>query len=249
MEIAPNSLMVPRINKNRNVPVFLSHGEVMDLLGRMKGVARLQGELLYGTGGRIAALLKLRLKDLDLEKGLVTFRHDKGGKSRTVRLPRALKHRLMTHVAAVRLMWEGDRRRGIVYPTAEPAEMRKLGRARYGTLPFCFLFPSRDVHGDERWHATDRALSEGIRRAAEEAGMMKRVTPHALRHSNATALLDRGEDLRTIQEHLGHEDVKTTEIYTHALGKGAVLSPMDAAPPVRVEAEDWCVPFPARRVG
>jgi site-specific recombinase XerC len=75
------------------------------------------------------------------------------------------------------------------------------------------------------------------------------VNPKTVRHSNATALLDRGEDLRTIQEHLGHEDVKTTEIYTHALGKGAVLSPMDAAPPVRVEVEDWCVPFPVRRVG
>lgn len=246
IEIPPNSLEVPKINKNRNVPVFLSHGEVLDLLARMEGVARLQAEMLYGTGGRITALLRLRLKDVDMERGLVTFRHDKGGKSRTVRLPRSLKHRLMTHIARVRLMWETDQRRGMIYPTAEPSEMKKLGRKRYGTLPFCFLFPSRDVHGDERWHATDRALTEGIRRAAEEAGLMKRVTPHTLRHSNATALLDRGEDIRTIQDHLGHEDVKTTEIYTHAMGTRAVVSPMDAAPPVRVEVDDWCIPFPDR---
>lgn len=148
---------------------------------------------------------------------------------------------------------EADRVRGVVFPTAETGEMRKLGRARYGTLPFCWLFPSGIVRmgaeGPERWHATDHALTDGLKRAAVEAGVMKRVSPHVFRHSNATALLERGEDLRTIQEHLGHSKVETTEIYTHALGFEAVLSPMDAAPPVRVEVEDWCVPFPVRRVG
>lgn len=96
IEIPPNSLTVPAINKNRNIPVWLTHEEAMDLISRMSGDARLQAEMLYGTGSRITALLTLRLKDLDLQKGLITFRHDKGGKSRTVRLPRSVMHRLIT---------------------------------------------------------------------------------------------------------------------------------------------------------
>ena len=225
--IPPNSLTLPKVNPHRNVPVWLTHEEAVDLLSRMKGVARLQAEMLYGTGSRINALMTLRLKDLDFTKGLVTFRHDKGGKSRTLRLPRSVMPRLMAHVAAVRLMWEDDQRKGIVYPMAEESLMKKLGRKRFGTLPFCWLFPSRDVRGEERWHATDHALSESLKKAAEEAMIMKRVSPHVLRHSNATALLEWGENIRTIQEHLGHTHVETTEIYTHANGSRGVISPLD----------------------
>lgn len=243
MEIAPNSLKMPKVNKNRNIPVWLVHDEAMDLIGRMDGTARLQAEMLYGTGSRITALLTLRLKDLDLQKGLVTFRHDKGGKSRTVRLPRAGMARLMAHVATVRLQWEVDKARGIICPTPEPSLMRKLGRARFGTLPFCWLFPSRDVRGVERWHATDHALTESLRKAAAEAGIMKRVSPHVLRHSNATALLERGENIRTLQEHLGHSHVETTEIYTHANGSQGVVSPMDY-PPLAVPS--GVITFPRR---
>jgi site-specific recombinase XerD len=234
IEIPPNSLKVPAINRNPNVPVWLTHEEAMDLIGRMSGDERLQAELLYGTGSRITALLKLRLKDLDPQKGLIVFRHDKGGKSRTVRLPRAVMHRLMTHVASVRLQWERDQASGVIYPTTEPQDMKKLGRKRHGTLPYCWLFPSAVVrmtaNGPERWHATDHALTDGLKKAAEEAGIMKRVSPHVFRHSNATALLERGENIRTLQEHLGHTDVKTTETYTHATGGNAVISPMDYPP-------------------
>jgi site-specific recombinase XerD len=230
IEILPNSLTLPKVKPHRNIPVWLTHDEAVDLISRMDGVARLQAELLYGTGSRITALLTLRLKDLDMTKGLVTFRHDKGGKSRTVRLPRSVMHRLMAHVATVRLQWEADRIRKIIYPMAEPAEMKKLGRARFGTLPFCWLFPSRDVRGDERWHATDHALADGLKIAAQEAGIMKRVSPHVFRHSNATSLLELGENIRSIQEHLGHTHVETTEIYTHANGAQGVVSPLDRAP-------------------
>jgi site-specific recombinase XerD len=230
IEIAADSLVVPAINKNRNIPVWLTHEEAMDLLPRMKGTARLQAEMLYGTGSRITALLTLRLKDLDLQKGLVTFRFDKGGKSRTVRLPRFVMARLMAHISAVRLQWEHDRERGIIFPCDDASLMKKLGRARFGTLPFCWLFPSRDVRGNERWHATDKALADGLKAAAAEAGLMKRVSPHTLRHSNATALLEMGENIRTLQEHLGHAHVETTEIYTHATGTQAVVSPLDRAP-------------------
>jgi len=227
IEIPPNSLTLPKVNPHRNIPVWLTHEEVVDLLGRMKGVARLQAEMLYGTGSRITALMTLRLKDLDFTKGLVTFRYDKGGKSRTVRLPRSVMPRLMAHVAAVRLMWEDDQRKGISYPMDDGSLMRKLGRKRLGTLPFCWLFPSRDVRGSERWFATDHAITDALQKAAAEAGLTKRVSPHVLRHSNATALLELGENIRTIQEHLGHTHVETTEIYTHANGSGGVISPLD----------------------
>jgi site-specific recombinase XerD len=235
MEIAPSSLTIPKVNQNRNVPVWLTHNEAMDLISRMEGVARLQAELLYGTGSRITALLTLRLKDLDLQNGLVTFRHDKGGKSRTVRLPRASMPRLMAHVAAVRLQWEVDKAKGIICPSPEPSMMKKLGHARFGTLPFCWLFPSRDVRGKERWHATDHAIADGLKKASEEAGMMKRVSPHVFRHSNATALLERGENPRTLQEHLGHTNLETTEIYLHASGSNSVISPMDYPPMSHLE--------------
>lgn len=230
IEILPNSLEVPRVNPHRNMPVWLTQHEALDLIGRMSGVARLQAEMLYGTGSRITALMKLRLKDLDLQKGLVTFRHDKGGKSRTVRLPRSSMARLMNHVGQVRMQWEDDKKNGIIFPDPEPENMKKLGRARFGTLPFCWLFPSRDVRGNERWHSTDHALSEELKKAAEAAGIMKRVSPHVLRHSNATALLELGENIRTIQEHLGHTHVETTEIYTHVNGSQGVISPLDRAP-------------------
>jgi site-specific recombinase XerD len=239
IEIPPNSLTVPAINKNRNIPVWLTHEEAMDLISRMSGDERLQAEMLYGTGSRITALLTARLKDIDPQKGLITFRHDKGGKSRTLRLPRSVMHRLMTHVAAVRMQWEQDKARGVIYPTSEPEDMKKLGRKRFGTLPYCWLFPSAvlrmTVLGPERWHATDHAITDGLKQAAEEAGIMKRVSPHVFRHSNATSLLERGENPRALQEHLGHTHLETTEIYLHTNGSNAVISPMDY-PPVALPA-------------
>jgi site-specific recombinase XerD len=233
IEIPEKSLSLPRVNPHKNVPVWLTHEEAMDLIGRMQGLARLQAELLYGTGSRITALLTLRLKDIDLGQQIVVFRHDKGGKSRSVRIPASVMPRLSAHVATVRLQWEADRSRGIICPSPEPSLMAKLGRKRFGTLAWCWLFPSAVLRGDERWHATDRALTSELHRAAEESGITKRVSPHVFRHSNATALLERGENIRTIQEHLGHTNVETTEIYTHATCSEAVISPMDMAPPIR----------------
>ena len=232
IEIQPNTLDVPRINRNRNVPEWLTHVEASDIISRITGTARLQAEMLYGTGGRITALLTLRLKDVDLDNALVTYRFDKGGKSRTVRIPQSIIPRLRHHIETVRLMWESDRHRGITYPSDDASLMRKLGRARFGTLPFCWLFPSRDIRGNDRWHGTDKPLSDAIRRASADAGIAKRVTPHTLRHSNATSLLHLGENIRTLQDHLGHSDVKTTEIYTHTIGTHALIPAMDRLPAI-----------------
>lgn len=244
IEIPPNSLRTPRVNPHRNLPVWLTHQEVVALLSHMRGLPLLQAELLYSTGSRITALLTLRLKDLDLDKGLVTFRWDKGGKSRVVRLAAATMPRLRTHIESVRMQWRDDQAAGIICPDDSASLMRKLGERRFGTLPFYWLFPSAEVRGKHRWHATSKALSSALARAAVAAGITKRVSPHVFRHSNATALLERGENLRRIQEHLGHTHLDTTEIYTHAAGTETLVSPLDAPP-----APTVLVPFqpPAAR--
>lgn len=245
IEIPANSLRVPKVNRNRNVPDCMEHEEVMALLDEMTGLPRLQAEFLYGTGSRITAMLKLRLKDLDLARGTVTFRHDKGGKSRVVLLPRVLMKKLAVHIESVKEMWRMDAKAGVICPMDDRSLMRKLGEKRFGSLPFYYLFPSARLRGKERWYSTAHALEDAVREAAERAGITRRVTPHAFRHSNATALLEAGETIRVVQEHMGHTDVKTTEIYTHAIGAGAVLSPLDA-PPRRRMREAGIVPFPGR---
>lgn len=241
-----DNLRTPRVNKNRNIPVFLTHAEVMALLSHMRGLPRLQAELLYGTGSRIRALLTLRLKDLDMQKGLVTFRHDKGGKSRTVNLPRFVRPQLEAHVASIRLQWQADHAAGIACPSPDPSLSRKLGRTQFSRLPWYWLFPSAEIRGQDRWHATDHGLSRSIARAADAVGIMKRVSPHVLRHSNAHALLDRGENIRRIQEHLGHTHVETTEIYTQSSGTQAVDSPLDLPPITTLPAKEVSRPWQDR---
>lgn len=233
IEIPENSLKVPRINKNRNMPDWLTHEEAMELIDHMRGEARLQAEMLYGTGSRITAMLTLRLKDIDTKRGLMTFRHDKGGKSRVVEIPDYCLPQFIAHVEEVKLMWEADQRKGIIYPSPEPDDMNKLGRKRFGTKPFCWVFPSEVARNGQRWHDSGHALTTALEEAAVATGCTKRVSPKIFRHSNATALLEGGEDLRTIQEHLGHTNSETTEIYTHVVGIRAVKSPLDISPQER----------------
>ena len=220
-------LKVPKINKDRNPPTWLHHEEAVDLLSRMSGTAKLQAGMLYATGSRIHAMLTLRWKDLDLDAGLVTFRFDKGGKSRTVKLARVMIPTLREHFERVRRVWELDHAAGVIAPPPEDSLRRKLGARVFGTLPWYWVFPSQVVRDGERWHATDRGLAKAIAKAAAGAGLAKRVTPHTLRHSHATALLEAGANIRAIQRQLGHTHVETTEIYTHARGDGALVSPLD----------------------
>lgn len=230
IEIPPNSLTVPKVNRNRNHPNFLNRSEAVELLRRLRGTAALQAKLLIGTGSRINAMLTLRLKDLDLEMGTVCFRFDKGGKSRTVKLPDSLIPDLRLHVEGVVRQWEEDQVRGIITPVPDESLRRKLGDKTFASLPWYWLFPSRAVRGLERWHATDRGLEKAIKKAAAEAKIMKRVSPHTLRHTNATFLLERGESVRRIQEHLGHTHLETTEIYLHSTAREGLRSPLDDLP-------------------
>lgn len=236
--IPENSLKFPRRSRNRNHPDIPSHQEVVALFSHMRGLPLLQAEMQYGTASRPTALLSLRLKDVDLIRGNVTFRFDKGGKTRTVPLPQVLLPKLHAHIASIRLQWREDHDRGIICPVDPPSLMRKIGERKLATLPWYWLFPSAAVKGNHRWHATSRALSSALDRAAIESGITRRITPHSLRHAGATALVDRGENPRRIQEHLGHSRLETTEIYLHSTAKHGLKSPLDMPP-----SEAGVVPF------
>ena len=244
--IPPKSLRVPKLRRHRNIPQWLTHREVIEVLAWMKGTARLQAELLYATGGRPTALLKLRLKDVELEHRLVTFRFDKGGKSRTVRLPEVTLPALAAHIGRIKLQWKADHAAGLSCPSPEPSLVRKLGSRVFSTLPWYWLFPSQQVRGANRWHASNGGLAKSVRNAAEAAGITKRVTLRSFRHAHATALLHRGTDIRTIQEQLGHSNLETTEIYTHAVGSRATPTPLDL-PPAEPCVEIPVIPFPESR--
>jgi site-specific recombinase XerD len=239
------------------IPVVLSQEEtqrVFNELDRVKGCAPSDGEpqrvpqkrtdgryglaarLQYGAGLRVSELVRLRVQDVDLGRGTVTIRGGKGDKDRMSVLPKSLRDDLAGQIRKARELWEGDRELGLGGVYLPGALARKFRRAAE-TFEWFWLFPAKQISTDpesgmrRRHHLHGTVYNEAIKRAAEAAGIRKRVTSHALRHSFATHLLESGTDLRTIQELLGHEDITTTEIYLHvsmgANGLG-VSSPLDA---------------------
>ncbi len=225
-----------RSRQRRRLPVVLTHGEVKHILAHMhNGKHKLMVEMLYGCGLRLSELLSLRVKDLDFEVSTITVRSGKGDKDRVTLLPDSLKERLQAQVQSTARLHERDLRDGFgeVYmpnalATKYPSAARELG--------WQFLFPSTSIGRDprsgvlRRHHLHTTTLRKSIGRARREAGITKQVKCHTFRHSFATRLLQQGYDLRTIQKLLGHSDVRTTEIYTHVLGRGAmgVISPIDS---------------------
>lgn len=239
---------LPRRSKDRRIPCDLSHSNIINILSRLPRIARLQAGLLYGCGLRVESdMLKLRLKDIHLEDGMLVIQSGKGDKARALRLPQSLLPDLRRQVDACRRQWQIDRAAGTVCPIDDPSLMRKFGRRTFGTLPWFWLFPSRNVHatpaGPERWHATDKRLVTALKEAAAELGITQRVHPHAFRHSYATNLLRSGTDIRTIQTQLGHTNVQTTETYAHATGAKGVDSPLDAGQPGPLPDSTVIIPF------
>ena len=217
------------------LPVVLSRQEVSRLLAAMKGVEGCVARLLYGTGLRKMECLRLRVKDLDFDRGLIIVREGKGQKDRITMLPAALVPALRGQLAYSRALWGADRaagRPGIALPGAL---VRKYPRAGESWGWF-WVFPSSHEAADprsgvnRRHHLYEDVLPRAIKRAAAVAGIFKPVGAHTLRHSFATHLLERGQDIRTIQELLGHSHVDTTMIYTHVLNRSAsgVASPLDS---------------------
>ena len=225
---------VTRAKRPKRVPTVLSRDEVACLLAHMDGRPRLLAALLYGAGLRLMEALRLRVKDVDFDRGEITVRDGKGGKDRRTMLPRSLADPLRAEVARSRQLHEADLREGFGAVWLPFALARKYPSAPR-EFAWQYVFPGRRRSVDprdgteRRHHFDDGMLARALKRACREAGIVKPVSAHTLRHSFATHLLEAGQDIRTVQELLGHKDVATTQIYTHVLNCGGrgVISPLD----------------------
>ena len=219
---------------SRRLPVVLTRTEVCALLDRMEGVPGLVARMLYGTGLRLLEGLRLRVKDLEFERGEIIVREGKGAKDRVTMLPDCLVAPLGDHLARVRRLHERDRAAGVPgvwLPDALAVKFPSAGVAWGWQWVFPSVTLSRDPRSglERRHHFHPESVQKAVRNAAARAGLAKLVSPHVLRHSFATHLLEGGQDIRTIQELLGHKDVETTMIDTHVLNRGGrgVTSPLD----------------------
>ncbi len=218
----------------KRLPVVLSGAEVRAVLARLEGSHALIARLLYGTGLRIMECLRLRVKDVEFDRGEIMVRDGKGFKDRVTMLPASLAPALREHLERVRELHCQDLAAGhgeVYLPYALDRKYPSAGRE----WMWQYVFPSAGLSVDprsgavRRHHVQDQCVQRAIKAAVRAAGIHKPATPHALRHSFATSLLESGYDIRTVQELLGHADVKTTMIYTHVLNRGGrgVVSPID----------------------
>ncbi len=225
---------VPR----ERVPVFLTADECQRLFTQMTGTHRLMAELAYGSGLRLMELLRLRVQHLDLQRLQLTVRGGKGDKDRLTVIPEVLVPALEGQLARLRTLHEEDRKARLPAVWLPDGLAKKYQRAGE-RWEWQWFFPSREASRDpstgivRRHHTLDGAFQSAVRKAATAASINKRVTPHVFRHSFATHLLDGGTDLRTLQELLGHADIRTTQIYLHCMKKPGlgVKSPFDALQP------------------
>ena len=225
---------VIRAKKKPRVPVVFSREEARAVIGKLEVSKRLAAQLLYGTGMRLNELLSLRILDLDFDRKEIIVRHGKGDKDRHVMLPVSLVPALKEHIKGVRAMHEGDLADGwgeVELPGALAAKYPCAARE----FKWQWLFPQKNrwvnqkTGAQGRWHMDESLMQRAVKQAVLEAGINKNASCHTFRHSFATHLLESGYDIRTVQELLGHSDVKTTQIYTHVLNRGAggVISPLD----------------------
>ncbi|OGO47911.1 MAG: integrase [Chloroflexi bacterium RBG_16_64_43] len=225
-----------RARKPKRIPIVLARDEVRSVLHAMKGTSELAAQLLYGSGLRLLECLRLRVQDLDFAQTEIVVRDGKGEKDRVTVLPLSLVPNLKAHLAIVRAIHERDLTLGYGRVPLPYALASKYPNADREWI-WQYIFPSPDRSIDprdgsaKRFHLDPSVIQKAVRQAALRSGVAKHVTPHTFRHSFATHLLEGGYDIRTVQELLGHKDVKTTMIYTHVLNRGglAVRSPLDGA--------------------
>lgn len=220
--------------RSRRIPVVLTREETQRLLAQLSGTQKLIGQILYGAGLRLLEGLRLRVKDVDVARGQIIVRGGKGDKDRVTMLPDALQQVVVKHLEEVKRTWQRDVASGFGRVWLPEGLRRKFPKAEV-EWGWQWVFPSAELSIDpetkvrRRHHVTDAAVQSAIRQAGSRAGLVKRVTPHTLRHSFATHLLENGYDIRTVQDLLGHKDVSTTQIYTHVMSRPGigVRSPLD----------------------
>jgi len=222
----------------QRLPVVLTEAEVHRVFKRLKDPYALMAQLLYGSGMRLMECVRLRVKDVDFERGEIVVRDGKGQKDRVTMLPRAAEASLQRHLRFVRRLHAQDLGEGFgaVYLPFALAKRYPNAARDWG---WQYVFPSMKLSLDprsnvkRRHHLDEQGLQRALKQAVRDAGIVKPATPHTLRHSFATHLLESGYDIRTVQELLGHADVSTTMIYTHVLNRGgrAVISPLDRDSP------------------
>lgn len=220
--------------QSRRLPVVLTQREVRELLLYMDGTMWLAASLLYGTGMRLLECLRLRVKDVEFERREIIVREGKGNKDRVTVLPENLIEPLKAQIAKAQALHQKDLDAGLgeVY-LPDALTVKYPGAARAWGWQYVFPSPVLSIdprsNKQRRHHIYEQSVQKAVGLAAKRAQITKPCTPHVLRHSFATHLLQAGYDIRTVQELLGHSDVKTTMIYTHVLNKGGrgVLSPLD----------------------
>lgn len=223
-----------RARSSRVLPNVMTRSEVKVILGSMTGTHRLIATLLYGGGLRLIECLRLRIKDLDFERQQIAVRQGKGRKDRFTTLPATAEDAIREHLKVVRETHRKDLADGYGRVPLPYALDRKLSNAA-SDWSWQWVFPATRISRDPttghigRHHLHETATQKAVRAAATRAGIAKRVTTHTFRHSFATHLLESGVDIRTVQELLGHADVKTTMIYTHVTRSGphGITSPAD----------------------
>jgi integron integrase len=223
-----------RAREPQRLPVVLTRAEVGALLGELKGVSGLVAQILYGSGLRLMECLELRVKDVDLRRRVLMVRRAKGGKDRGAPLAEKVCTPLARQLERAREVWELDLREGhgaVALPFALARKDRGAERSWLWqwVFPGARRFLDTESEWERRHHLHETAVQRAVKRAAVRAQIGKRVSCHTLRHSFATHLLERGCDIRSIQELLGHRSLTTTMIYTHVLDRGAlgVRSPLD----------------------
>jgi integron integrase len=231
----PNIDGVERARQSKNLPVVFTREEANAVIAHLKGEHRLIASVLYGSGLRIMEAVRLRVKDIDFSRNEITVRDGKGENDRLTMLPQSLKPALAVQVEAVQRLHKEDLKRGggeVYLPYALERKYKNAGT----DFLWQYVFPANKLSIDprsgkqRRHHVSEQNVQRAVKTALRAAGVKKNGTCHAFRHSFATHLLEDGYDIRTVQELLGHKDVRTTMIYTHVLNKGGrgVRSPLDS---------------------